>query len=142
MEKIKTLVKTLYRHNFVRYLFVGGTTFIIDEGILIYLHGHANIWLPLATFCSYIAAFIYNFSLNRWWSFSAAETDSLRSHIAPYSVLFVFNLIFAVVAVSLLSNYIHFAIAKPIVVIIQTTWTYYAYKNIIFAKAKSVPPLE
>lgn len=142
MEKTKALAGILYRHRFMRYLAVGGTTFMLDEGLLILLHGKFNIWLPLATFVAYIVSFVYNFSLNRWWSFSAAEANSLRRHIVPYTALFIFNLVFTVVAVSLLSHVMNYALAKPLVVIAQTTWNYFIYKNYIFVRLESVPPLE
>lgn len=142
MRKIEQLVRYFYRHTLVRYIFVGGTTFIIDEGLLILLHGVKDVWLPLATFIAYVVAFVYNFSLNRWWAFSAAEANSLKHHIVPYTILFIFNLCFAVIAVSFLSHFINFAIAKVIVVLMQTTWNYITYKNVIFKTAKTVPALE
>ncbi|HSX23897.1 MAG TPA: GtrA family protein [Candidatus Saccharimonadales bacterium] len=142
MSRVKGLVSYLYKHHLIRYLFVGGTTFIIDEGLLILLHGGMHFAVAVATFFAYVAAFVYNFTLNRWWTFSAAEAESLRRHIVPYSVLFAFNLVFTVIAVSLLSHVMNYALAKPLVVIVQTTWNYYIYKNVIFVKSGTVPPLE
>lgn len=137
MRRVRGLVGYFYRHKFIRYLFVGGTTFIIDEGLLILLHGGAHVWLPLALFVAYSIAFVYNFSLNRWWAFSASENNTVRQHIVPYTALFLFNLIFAIVFVSLVSQFIHYAIAKAVSVIIQTSWTFLIYKNVIFV---SHPP--
>src|SRR5215510_6563378 len=97
IKKTKFLVRYLYNHPVIRYLFVGGTTFMIDEGLLILLHGVLQVWLPLALFGSFCIAFAYNFCLNRWWTFSAAENKSLRQHIIPYTALFIFNLIFTVI---------------------------------------------
>ncbi len=141
MEQITDLAKYFYKHHFVRYLFVGGTTFVIDEGLLILLHGKAGYSVPVAAFMAYVVAFVYNFSLNRWWTFSAADAASLKQHIVPYTGLFFFNLVFTVTAVSLLSHAINYAVAKPIVVMIQTGWNYFIYKNYIFVKSH-VPPLE
>ncbi len=142
MQKIKDWSLYLYRHRLIRYLFVGGTTFIIDEGLLILLHGKANLWLPLALLIAYTTAFIYNFWLNRSWAFNASQTKNLRQHIFPYTVLFLFNLGFTIVFVSLVSHVFSYALAKPLAVIIQVSWTYFIYKNIIFTDSKTVPPLE
>jgi putative flippase GtrA len=130
--QMRKLAIYLYNLQFVRYLFVGGTTFILDEGLLITFHGVLNIWLPLALFMSYLIAFVYNFSLNRWWAFSAAETSTIKKHIKPYAILFVFNLVFSIVFVSLASHYINYAVAKAISVAVQTTWTFFAYRKYIF----------
>lgn len=134
MKKAIGLIGYLYKHKLIRYLFTGGTTFIIDEGLLILLHGVGKVWLPLALFIAYSVAFIYNFSVNRWWAFSASENKTVRQHIVPYGALFLFNLAFAIIFVSIASHFINYAVAKAISVIIQTSWTYLIYKNIIFAK--------
>jgi len=134
IDRTSSFIKLLYRHHLIRYLFVGGTTFIIDFGLLILLHGKEKMWLPLATFISYSIAVVYNFSLNRWWTFSASETKSLRQHITPYAILLSFNLLFTVVFVSLVSHFMNYAIAKIVAVIIQTGWNYFIYKNVIFLK--------
>jgi len=139
MNNAKALTSYLYKHRFVRYLFVGGTSFIIDEGLLILLHGKHNVWLPLATFIAYLIAFIYNFSLNRWWAFSAAENNTLRKHIVPYTILFFFNLVFTIMFVSLASHFINYAVAKALAVIIQVSWTYFVYKNVIFVAPTKQP---
>lgn len=141
-QKISNFVKKLYKHNFVRYLFVGGSTFIIDEGLLVLLHGMAAVSLPLATTAAYIVAFVYNFSLNRWWTFSASANQSLRKHIVPYGILFAFNLITAVILVSLLSHVMNYALAKVLVVALQTSWNFVIYKNYIFTGEKETPVTE
>jgi len=132
MKKAKALTIFLYNHHVIRYLFVGGTTFCIDFGLLVTLHGFMNIWLPLSTSVAYTVAVTYNFSLNRWWTFSAAESKSVREHIVPYIILLGFNMFFTVTFVSLASHYINYAVAKVFAVGIQISWTYYIYRNIIF----------
>jgi putative flippase GtrA len=134
MKDIQALVKTLYNHRFLRYLAVGGTTFIISEGLLVILHGGFKLWLPLATVLAYTVSFVYNFCLNRWWTFSSADSKNLKQHLVPYAALFIFNLVFSAITVPILSHFINYAIAYPLVVILQTTWTYYIYKNFICIK--------
>ncbi|HSX44223.1 MAG TPA: GtrA family protein [Candidatus Saccharimonadales bacterium] len=134
IKRTNALLIYLYKHPAIRYLFVGGTTFMIDEGLLIILHGVLQVWLPLALFGAYCVAFVYNFCLNRWWTFSATDNKSLRQHIVPYTALFIFNLIFTIVFVSLASHVINYAIAKVIATAIQVSWTYFIFKNVIFTK--------
>ncbi len=140
MEKIKKQINFLYNHHFIRYLFVGGSTFVIDFGTLVILHGHLNMGLKFATSIAYWLSVTFNFSMNRWWTFSASENKKLHQHIAAYGILLVFNYLFTVISMSLFSRHISYAIAKPIVVILQTFWTYPIYKNVIFGQNKK--PLE
>ena len=132
MERIKDHLGYLYRHNFMRYLFVGGSTFIIDFSLLIVLHGKFNLNIALATSVAYWVSILFNFTMNRWWTFSASENKKLHRHLFGYGLLLCFNYLFTVIFVSLVSKYISYAIAKIAAVIIQVSWTYLIYKNVIF----------
>lgn len=134
MIKIKILLKLLYRHHFIRYLFVGGTTFIIDFCLLIVLYGESNVNLGIATSISYWTAVTYNFCLNRWWTFSAGENKNLRHHITIYAMLLGINYGFTLAFIGIVSQHINYAFAKILAIPIQMTWTYYVYKNVIFIK--------
>jgi putative flippase GtrA len=131
-KKIKSLTLLLYRHHFVRYLAVGGTTFILDFGTLILLHGKLGFGIAASTSVAYWLSIIYNFSLNRYWTFDAREKESLQRHITTYFMLLVANYLFAVIFISFASDHINYIYAKAIAVIIQMIWTYPVYKKVIF----------
>jgi putative flippase GtrA len=132
MKKSRAFVGYLYRHHFVRYLFVGGTTFILDFATLFVLHVHLLVPIALATTIAYWSSILYNFFLNRWWTFSKFEKESLHRHALLYGSLLGFNYLFTVIFVSLVSHYIYFGLAKILAVPIQMTWTYIIYKKVIF----------
>lgn len=132
MEKIKKTTRFLYEHNFVRYLVVGGSTFAIDFFLLFVLHGRLHLNLELATSIAYWASIAYNFTLNRSWTFSAADKRNLHKHLAPYLALLACNYLFTVIFVSLASHSVNYLVAKAISVIVQTAWTYRIYKRYIF----------
>ncbi|MCA9332276.1 GtrA family protein [Candidatus Saccharibacteria bacterium] len=134
MKKVKPFLLFLYKHHFIRYLFVGGSTFIIDFSILYILHEHLYVKIAAATSIAYWVSITYNFLLNRYWTFDIREKESLQKHITTYLLLLIFNYFFVVLFVSGASHYINFIIAKAIAVAIQMTWTYYLYKNHIFVK--------
>lgn len=134
IKRIRTLTFVLYNHRFVRYVFVGGTTFILDLSLLVLLHGLAHVNLAVATSIAYWLAIIYNFALNRWWSFSASQNSSLRKHLPPYLLLLGFNYLFTVLFVGFFSRYMHYEIAKVIAVPIQMIWTYPLFKRIFKAE--------
>ena len=126
----------MYRHHFVRYLAVGGTTFVLDFGILFLLHGVFNLNLAGSTSVAYWVSIMYNFTLNRHWTFDAREKDSLKRHITTYFMLLVFNYLFTVGFVSIVGEHINYIAAKALAVGISMLWTYYIYKHYIFIDHK------
>lgn len=134
MEKIKQSTVYLYRHPFVRYLFVGGTTFTLDFLLLYTLHGLFKLNLAGSASFAYWISILYNFVLNRHWTFNSREKDNLKHHITTYFVLLVFNYLFTVTFVSIAGEHINYMLAKALAVVIQMSWTYVVYKRYIFIK--------
>jgi putative flippase GtrA len=135
MSKFKGLLVFLYNHHFVRYLVVGGTTFFIDFGILLFLHGVLDLNLAASTSVAYWVSISYNFVVNRYWTFNRREKESLKRHITLYFGLLVINYLFAVTFVSIVGSHINFIIAKAMAVGIQMAWTYPVYKYYIFTES-------
>lgn len=135
MKATKSLILFLYRHNAIRYLFVGGTTFLIDLGLLVLLHGVIDLHLGLSATLAYWLSILWNFTLNRWWTFSASESKKLHKHISSYLLLLGFNYVFTVTFIYILTSMgLHYSITKVIVVCVQISWTYPIYKYVIFNK--------
>lgn len=134
MQSIKQHTHYLYTHPLVRYVLVGGSTFALDFALLVFLKQEAGLSLPVSTSIAYWVAIIYNFILNRLWTFSVSDRENLHRHLMNYLVLLGFNYLFTVIFVSLLGRHIYFGAAKALAVIIQTTWTYHIYKRYIFVR--------
>lgn len=134
VKKALSLTVFLYSHPLIRYIFVGGSTFVMYFLIIAFLHDKQDLRLSVATTIAYWTSILWNFSLNRWWTFSAAETKSLYKHAAAYLLLLAFNYTFNLIFVLLFSQIVSYKIAVPVAVLIQTSWTYYVYKNYIFKK--------
>ncbi len=126
------MIKFLYTQRIITYLFVGGTTFIIDFGLLVLLYGVLNLNLAVATSISYWAAILYNFTLNRSWTFNANEARALHEHALLYSCLLAVNYLFTVTFVSLVSQFVFYTLAKVLATGIQVLWTFPTYKYIVF----------
>jgi putative flippase GtrA len=139
IRRLKKLTLYLYRHHFVRYLLVGGTTFIIDFGILFALHGKFNLNLAASTSVAYWISISYNFVLNRYWTFDSREKESLVRHITTYFALLLFNYLFTVTFVSIVGTHINYIAAKAIAVALQMVWTYPVYKRVIFVTPPAAP---
>ncbi len=138
-RKIISLTLFLYKHPLIRYLFVGGSSFVIYFVVIVFLHEKQSLALSLATTIGYWTSVLWNFSLNRWWTFSVSETKSLHKHIAAYLVLLGINYGFNLLFISMASKYIGYKLAVILAVAIQTSWTYVTYKNVIFKTGAKNP---
>lgn len=134
MQKVVNLARVAYANHFMRYLFVGFSTFFIDFGLLVLLHGILTINLIVATSVAYWTSIAYNFILNRWWTFSNRDNETLKRNIIGYVVLLALNYAFTVIFIKLASHHINYGLAKVLAVGMQICWTFPAYKFIIFAK--------
>ena len=132
MKTLNGFLGTLYRHPFVRYLAVGGTTFVLDFGILFGLHSGLDLNLAGSTSVAYWISILFNFAVTRYWTFSVHEKEGLKRHITAYMVVLVVNYLFTVMLVSIAGEHINFVIAKAIAVLIQMAWTFPIYKYLIF----------
>lgn len=132
MEKVKHISKKLYEHSFVRYVVIGGTTFALDFMLLVFLHGFLDVNLVIATTIAYWTSIVFNFLANRYWTFGATETH-IAKHLTAYLLLLGANYLFTVIFVTSATELgMHYTIAKILAVLIQISWTYVAYKKIIF----------
>lgn len=103
---------------------------MIDLGLLVLLHGHLKIAVPIATTISYWVAIAYNFALNRQWTFNAKDKSDLSKHATLYLILLGFNYLFTLVFVIVASHYINYALAKIFAVGVSVSWTYFVYRRI------------
>lgn len=131
---IKNHLAALLKNPAVRYLIVGGTSFLVDAGLLFILHDIANLSIVIAGSIAFWIGVIYNFTLTRLWTFSVRDKQQLHKHILLYAMLLAFNYISTIILLALLSNVMHFIIAKTLIVAAQTVWNYPIYKFIIFRK--------
>jgi putative flippase GtrA len=115
----------------LKYVVVGGSTFLIDLGLLILLREVAHVAILLATTISYWASIAFNFFTNRAWTFQAQAR--LRRHALPYVLLLLTNYVVTIGLVGGLSHLgVNYAIAKVLAVGVSMSWTYIAYKKLIF----------
>ena len=133
VAKTKRLLAVLYAHSFVRYVAVGGTTFALDFFGLIFLHAGLHINVLVAASVSYWTSIVFNFLVNRFWTFSATEKTELARHIVFYAALLGFKYLFTIGFLAVTGHFgLHYTIAKILSVAIQMSWTYVIYKKVIF----------
>ncbi len=132
MTSLNKLIHRIYYTRFIRYLFVGFSTFALDLGLLYILHGRFKLALPIAVSIAYLFSVFYNFTLSLRWTFTNKEKKSLYLHLTQYLILLGFNYLFTLFFVSIVGQHINYAIAKTIAAAFQVLWTYPIYRYIIF----------
>jgi len=132
MEKAKQISRKVYEHSFVRYVAIGGTTFVIDFSLLVFLHSFMHAPLLVAATISYWSSIAFNFLANRFWTFGATETH-IAKHAVAYGVLLGANYLFTIGFIAGATHLgVAYTIAKVMAVAVQIPWTYVAYKKVIF----------
>jgi putative flippase GtrA len=129
-EEVKAAWLRNYR-SFFKYVFVGGSTFLLDISLLIFLKEVGGWHVITAATASYWASIGYNFLLNRQWTFDT--TRSLRRHAFAYGLLLATNYAVTIGIITGLGALgIKYTIAKVLAVGLSATWTYVIYKKVIF----------
>lgn len=131
-KSVATGVRIVRAQSFRRYLFVGVSTVVLDYVLLALLRMVFSSGLVFAVTAAYWTSIAYNFLLNRHWSFEASEGLVPRQMVL-YGTLLLFNYLVTLGVVwwleSLgLSEYI----AKLFALGLTISWTYVAYKKIVF----------
>ena len=122
-----------FKHTFIRYVFIGGSTFVLDFGLLVILHDIFNVNVLIAASISYWSSIVFNFLVNRHWTFESSNKENFKKHLLSYISLLGFNYIFTITFIALTTHLgLHYTIAKVMSVMIQIPWTYYIYKKYVF----------
>lgn len=75
LKKIYTFLLT-HRREVFRYLIVGGSGFFLDVGVLYLIKQLIGASAILGVVCSQAIVIVYNFLLNKYWSFQSVSNVS------------------------------------------------------------------
>lgn len=114
----------------VRYLLVGGASFMIDIGLLALLYEVASWPLWLSTASAFLTSFVFNYMLQRAFSFGG--TGPYVSSLVRYAMLLGFNTIATIGIVAYVDAFAGWQAGKVIATGLSTTWTFFIYKYWVF----------
>jgi putative flippase GtrA len=128
-------LSNLRTHPAPRYLVSGSITFLIDIGSLKLLHGVAGVSLVPAVVIAFTAAFVFNFTVSRQWTFAkSARGGQPRRQMARYLILVAVNLVVTVVLVAGFSALgVNYLIAKVVATVVNACGNFFVYRHWIFA---------
>jgi putative flippase GtrA len=125
------ILEILHRSPFLKFLIVGVLSFGLDFGILVGLHEGLNVDLVIATPVAFLTSLVFNFILQRTFTFRAANSRALSA--AKYIALVVVNVVvtdFIVTGFDRLEW--AYGIGKVVATVLTTTWNFLLYRNWIF----------
>lgn len=130
-EGLRTRLAAVASGHAFRYLLVGGLSFVIDLGLLVLLHEVFFVDLLVATPIAFLTSLLFNFVLQRFFTFKA--TNSHRASIAKYVLLVVFNTVATDVIVTAFEHTAAgYQIGKVVSTALMTVWNFFLYKYWIF----------
>ena len=123
----------LYQNAVVRFLFVGGLSFALDLGLLALLHEVFGVELWLATPVAFVVSLVFNFLLQRMFTFRATNKGSVSA--VKYILLVIVNIAVSDLVVTgsdaLGWSYL---IGKAWATVMTTVWNYFLYRHWIFKR--------
>lgn len=99
MDKI---LKNKLLMQIIKFVFVGGTAFLIDYYLLLFLTNTMNIHYVVSNVISFCVSVIYNYILSAFWVFEMDKNKSKTQIFVVFIVLSVIGLLINTVVVFLL----------------------------------------
>ncbi|MCL6590940.1 MAG: GtrA family protein [Firmicutes bacterium] len=141
IKLVRTLLGEKATEEFIKYLIVGVSSFILDITFL-YIFTRLiesirpaiahSVAVAIGNTFSVTIVFGFNFLMNRYWTYKS--TSNIWRQLLIYTPLFVFNLFASDAMVFLMVEYIglFFLLAKAISIGVVICWNIPIYKRIIF----------
>ncbi|KLU66982.1 GtrA-like protein [Desulfosporosinus acididurans] len=116
--------------RYIKYLIVGGSSALIELLIFSFLR-MLFIDLTISNIIAVVLATVFNFFVNRGWSFSTSS--NLKRSFILYLTLFLLNLTFSTNAIRIMVRLGFVEIfAKITTMACITIWNYVLYRKVVF----------
>lgn len=124
------MIQKLVQHQIVRYLFIGGLSFVIEISVLFALNQLLHVPPTISVAISFWVGFIIAYILQKLVTFQNKEKSkrALAKQLAGYTLLVLWNYGFTLLVVELFQNNISVVVLRTIVIVITTIWNYALYK--------------
>lgn len=133
-SSLRDKVTSVTRHSGFRYLLIGGTSFLIDIGLLALFRQILDWPLWLATGSAFLLTFAFNYSLQRAFSFGS-DAGHGRT-LLKYITLLAFNTLATIAIVWLVdSTGLGWGVGKVVATVITTGWNYFVFRYWVFAQS-------
>ena len=126
------LLTKLSQHQIIRYLFVGGLSFVIEISVLYILNQLLHIHPTVSVAISFWVGFIVAYVLQKLVTFKNKERTrrAIAKQLIGYSLLVLWNYLFTLAVVELFQDSLSVLLLRAIVIAITTIWNYVLYKKL------------
>ncbi|RJO62240.1 GtrA family protein [candidate division WS5 bacterium] len=116
-----------------KYIFIGIISLIIDAGFLYIFTEFLKINYLISAGISFLIALLFNFQMNREWTFSETRGKYTKQFIS-YIVLVIFNLFFTILFMYVSTDIlnIYYLYSKIIIITLIALWNFILYRKVIF----------
>lgn len=126
-----TWLAKLDNSHLLKFLLVGGLSFAIDLALLVVLHEVFGVVLWIATPIAFLTSLIFNFLLQRIFTFKA--TNRGHASFVRYAILVAFNTVATDFIVNTFAHWdLTYAAGKVVATALTMGWNFYLYKYWIF----------
>ncbi|HEY8992728.1 MAG TPA: GtrA family protein [Candidatus Microsaccharimonas sp.] len=126
------MIRTLAQHQIIRYLFVGGFSYVIEIATLYSFNQLLHVSATISVTISFWVGFIIAYTLQKLITFQNKEKSrkALTKQLIGYSLLVLWNYAFTLLVVELFHASVSVIILRTIVIAITTVWNYFLYKKL------------
>jgi len=120
------------RHQFAKFLFVGGSGIFLDIGLLIFLKEFFAINAVLAVVLNQLIVMVYNFTLNKYWTFRSNAMP--HRQLVRYLVLIGCNYVFGIGMMYVFHQIFGFdyRIVRLGTIGVMGVWNFFVYKYWVY----------
>jgi len=124
--------------QFIRYLFVGGISFIADFSVLFVLHDKIGVPLIPASIFAFLTGLTINYFLCLIWVFNQRTYNKKRKELALFFVIGLIALALNTMLIQFFSEVmnIHYLIGKVLTTALVFIWNFLSRKLMLFRTAK------
>jgi len=124
---------SIFDNEFIRYLFIGVTTFILDFGIYNLLTSVLDTKKIAANLSSVLISTVFNFILTNFWTFKSSNHIG-ATKLSKYALLALFNYLFNNTLFAIFTQTFNWndLLSKTIIIIIIVSWNFLLYKFWVF----------
>lgn len=124
---------------FLRFLMVGGLSYVVDLGTLLLLHDVAGWSVTAATSGAFLVAFVFTFTLNRQWVFPGSD-GGVTGQVVRYLILVGANYLATLaIVVGLHAAGAPLAVAKTVAVAVLAVANFFLYRWFVFGTRAAEP---
>jgi putative flippase GtrA len=136
---VAPLLRLFKKHTGIRYLFVGGTSYVFELSALLLTY-HLTGSKAWAAAVAFLVGFCIAFVLQKLVAFQefSKEMKALSRQWGLYILLNAWNYAFTVAFVSVFPAK-HLVLSRTVALVMMSAWNYVIYRKIIFRKRVKDP---